>query len=100
TALAQELEQARLAEVRNTPVITILDHPRLPAERTAPNYVLNIVLGLLLGGLLAIGAVVGGDLFQHARRSHPAEFADLEAATRDALGRLGRRRRYPDAHGR
>lgn len=93
TGLVQNLEQARLEEVRNTPVITVLDQPRMPAEQTAPNFVLNVALGLLIGALLAFAVVVGTDVAHHARASHPREFADLESAAREALGPLARRTR-------
>lgn len=61
-SLAQGFEQARVDEVRNTPLITILDQPRPPAERTFPNYVINALLGLVLGGLLALGIVAWEEL--------------------------------------
>ena len=89
--LAQNLEQARLAEVRNTAVITVLDPPRPPAERTAPHYLLNVALGLLLGFLIALGAVLGGDVLRHSRAAHPADFAQLDAALGGAFGRFRRR---------
>lgn len=92
--LSQNLEQARLAEVRNTAVITVLDPPRPPAERTAPNYILNVALGLLLGFLIALGAVLGSDIIRQARASHPDDFAQLDAALRRAFGR-GRLRGGP-----
>lgn len=90
--LSQNLEQARLAEVRNTAVITVLDPPRPPAEQTAPLYVLNVALGLLLGGLIALGAVLGGDILRHARADHPREFAQLDQALDEAFGRFRRKR--------
>lgn len=94
TSLAQNHEQARLDEVRNTPVITILDQPRLPAEQTAPNHVLNVALGLLLGAALALGVVMGGDLLRSARRSRPQDFDELQAAA-DAVLPWRRRARQP-----
>ena len=93
TSLAQNHEQARLDEVRNTPVITVMDPPRLPAEQTAPNHALNVFLGLLFGAALALAVVVGSDLTRRARRSRPEDFAQLRDATREALGGLGRRAR-------
>lgn len=85
TSLSQNLEQARLDEVRNVPVITVLDQPRLPAEQTAPNYLLNVALGVLLGGMLAVGIIVGSEVTKQAKQSHPKAFADLRTATREAV---------------
>lgn len=99
TSLAQNHEQARLDEVRNTPVITVIDQPRLPAEQTAPNHTLNFVLGFLLGAALALGAIIGSDLTHRARRARPEDFAQLRSATREALGRGGRGGRVPAGKG-
>lgn len=85
TTLAQAYEQARVEEVRNTPVITVVDPPRPPAERTAPNFVLNAALGLLLGLLVAFGAVVVRELMTAAESSDPDGYARLRAATRETV---------------
>lgn len=87
-SLAQGYEQARVDEVRNTPVITVIDHPRGPATQTAPNLVVNAVLGLVLGGLLALAIIIGGELMDSARRRDP-----------DAYGRLRQSLRLPGRRG-
>ena len=62
TALAQGYEQARVDEVRNTPVITVIDEPRGPARQTAPRLLVNAFLGLLLGGFVALTYVLAREL--------------------------------------
>jgi uncharacterized protein involved in exopolysaccharide biosynthesis len=56
TTLAQSYEGARIDEVRNTPVITLMEPPDLPAK---PDPRLALVKGLLAGILgLALGAFI------------------------------------------
>jgi uncharacterized protein involved in exopolysaccharide biosynthesis len=56
TSLAQSYEGARIDEVRNTPVITLMEPPDLPAK---PDPRLALVKGLLAGILgLALGAFI------------------------------------------
>lgn len=62
TSLAQGYEQARVDEVRNTPVITVIDEPRAPARQTAPRLLTNALLGLVLGGLIALSIVLVREL--------------------------------------
>lgn len=57
-ALAQSFERARLDEIRNTPVLTVVDPPEGSA-RSARNLILTgiggAMLGALLGGVIALG---------------------------------------------
>jgi len=58
TLLTQQLEQARIAEARDTPVVQVLDRA-VPAERyTRPRAVLNgglaAMVGLVFGAILAV----------------------------------------------
>jgi uncharacterized protein involved in exopolysaccharide biosynthesis len=59
TTLSESYEQAKIEEVRDTPVITVVESPRVPV-RPDPrgmlrNALLTLVLGTGLGMLLAIG---------------------------------------------
>ena len=54
TAMAQAYEQARIDEVRNTPLITVIDRPE-PAALPDPRWLLEIVLGLSLGMMVGFG---------------------------------------------
>lgn len=83
--LAQGLEQARVESIRNTPVITVVDPPEGTSLQTAPMLLLNLVLGLLLGGALALTLVIGGEMLRRARETNPAEYRELSAATRAAV---------------
>jgi hypothetical protein len=55
-ALAKGYDQARIAEVRDTPVLTIVDSAVPPTRRSWPRAWLFALLGGLLGATIAFGA--------------------------------------------
>jgi uncharacterized protein involved in exopolysaccharide biosynthesis len=61
TTLEQAYEQARLDEVRNTPVITVVETPDLPAQPDSRRLVTWLAVSLLVGAVLAIVATVFRD---------------------------------------
>jgi uncharacterized protein involved in exopolysaccharide biosynthesis len=72
TTLAQSYEAARIDEVRNTPVITLIEAPDLPSK---PDPRLALVKGLLAGLLgLVLGAFIAGlrEAFGGFRMGRPA----------------------------
>jgi len=56
TSLVQNREEARIREVRDTPVITVLEEPRLPVVSESRRSVLKGVLGGLTG--LMVGVLI------------------------------------------
>jgi uncharacterized protein involved in exopolysaccharide biosynthesis len=83
-SLAESLEQARIAEVRDTPIITVIERPE---DRAEPNNallkfpILGFVLGLGSGTLLS-GALVG---LRRMRQQAPAEYAELTLVASEAM---------------
>ena len=53
--LQTQLTQARLELQRSAPVITVVEEPVPPMERSAPKRTLIVLLSLILGGFLGIG---------------------------------------------
>ena len=100
TSLSQAYEQARVDEVRNTPVITIIDEPRGPAKQTSPRIALNALLGVVLGVLLALTIVLSRELMESARRRDPRRYDALAGSSRwrRFLG-AGAARRSPEPGG-
>jgi alpha-tubulin suppressor-like RCC1 family protein len=74
TTLTQALERARLDEVRNTPVITIIDHPEGSAKRRRALFQ-KAVLGGVLGLALVLGYLFAGEYARRLRQEYPEEFA-------------------------
>lgn len=58
TALAQSYEQAKIEEVRDTPVFTVTDQPMLPVDpdsrKILPKSIVAILFGFAIGAMLAI----------------------------------------------
>lgn len=103
TSRAQNLEQARVEAVRNTPVITVVDGPRGTALQTAPKPLVNAVLGLVLGFALAATWLLISEMLRSARASRPEDYSELSEVTRETLDgltprRLVARRRDRDVH--
>ena len=70
TGLVQSFEQARIAEVRDTPVLTILQAPYLPPGPDRRGLLLALALGVVLGGM---GGVVLAFVVEAIRRPAPGD---------------------------
>lgn len=94
TSLTQSLEEARIREIRDTPVITMLEAPRLAVEPESRRIALHGVLGLFTGLLVALLAGVMILAHRHLSRKNDGdvrEFLDaLNASLRGALRRQAR----------
>ncbi|MEO7218479.1 MAG: hypothetical protein ABI026_09820 [Gemmatimonadaceae bacterium] len=70
SALTTGFEQARLEEVRNTPVVTVLETPDLAARPDSRGGLKNSVLGAILGMLIASIVVVLMARFDRSVKRH------------------------------
>jgi uncharacterized protein involved in exopolysaccharide biosynthesis len=90
TSLSQAYEQARMEEVRDTPVITVIEAPELPARpeprRTGTKAIIGLVLGTVVGLLVAL---VRG-YFAGLRGTDRSTYGAFEAERREALADLRR----------
>lgn len=86
TTLAQGYEQAKIEEVRTTPVISVIEQPRVPVKPNPRGRVkraaLSIILGLTIGVLLAFLR----EAVQRQRRAGTPAYRELE----QNLGRFSR----------
>lgn len=89
TGLAQSYEQARIDEVRNTPVITIIDAPEGSALPSG-GLVLNALLGIFLGGVLATAIVFGREYLAGLSVDRPDEYAAFVGVWREAVSGVRR----------
>jgi len=85
TALSQSYEEARIREVRDTPVITVIETPWVPAVPQPRGRLKLLLLGITLGA--SIGALLAATSGTIIRRRAEGD-ADLEAL----LGTLGEMR--------
>jgi uncharacterized protein involved in exopolysaccharide biosynthesis len=83
TSLNQSYEEARIREMRNTPVITMVVKPALPALHDPRRRVLFGLVGVMLGGLIGITlALVSSTMTQH-REAGDSDVEGLLAAMDD-----------------
>lgn len=72
-SLAQAFEQAKIEAVRNTPMITVIDRPGVPAREDPKNVLSTGLLGLLLGVVLAGAWAISADYLRRldSERAEP-----------------------------
>lgn len=94
TTLMQSREEARIREVRNTPVITVLEHPRMPVLGEPRGSVQKAILGILIGGALGLLIAFIAQGVSGAKRAPNDETREFFRLVEEATPRfLGRRRR-------
>jgi uncharacterized protein involved in exopolysaccharide biosynthesis len=88
TSLAQALEQAKIEEVRDTPVLTLVEAPDLPVRPDRRGLLvkgsLALMVGLTLGCLLAFWKAYT----ENATRAGSSEIAEFQRLRREAVGDL------------
>ena len=103
--LLNTYEQAKIDEVRNTPVITIVDHPSMPARPDSrglfTRVAVGLVAGLFLGVLLVLwkefarilrSGVNADEEYLHFAQARDAALADLRLVGGKVLRLSGRTR--------
>lgn len=88
TTLRRSYEEARIQEVKDTPVITVIDRAVPPQEKSSPKRVLIVTVTLLLGGVLAISLAFGQEFMDRARRRDEEEFDELSSRWRSVKSEL------------
>lgn len=81
TTLVQSELQAEISEVRDTPVITVLQSPYLPPDNDPRRRVLSTLIGLILGSMFGIVLAFVIDALKRPGSDDPAR-ADFEEAWR------------------
>jgi uncharacterized protein involved in exopolysaccharide biosynthesis len=83
TAMAQAYEQARIDEVRNTPVITVIDQPESPALPDPRGRLRKLLLGLTLGMVVGLGLACIRELNERAKTKDSRAYGEFREALRD-----------------
>jgi uncharacterized protein involved in exopolysaccharide biosynthesis len=92
TSLLQNREEARIREVRETPVITVLDGPVLPVRPESRGWLKVLLVGGVTGlGVGVLIALLAGELAS-ATRAQSAEALEFRRLLREATPRALRRR--------
>jgi uncharacterized protein involved in exopolysaccharide biosynthesis len=88
--LAQSYEQSRIDEVRDTPVITMVETVATPVEPDSRRLLVRAILGLLLGGMLGVLAGFAREFSRRRREAGDATYDDLVTLRRQAMEDLKR----------
>jgi uncharacterized protein involved in exopolysaccharide biosynthesis len=78
-SLADSYEQARIEEIRNTPVISVVEDPIVPARPDPRFLVLKLVLAGLAGAAFAFVFAMAGEYVRRARNADAAGYDDFRA---------------------
>lgn len=91
--LVQSREDAKIREVRDTPVISVLEEAKLPLQREARGTVRKAMLGGVAGGLFGVLAALVGFGMLRVRRTPSREAEEFLALIEENTPRFLRRGR-------
>jgi Uncharacterized protein involved in exopolysaccharide biosynthesis len=93
STLRREYETARVDEINDTPVITIIERATPPVHPSSPRRMVYAVAGAMLGGFLALALILVLAYREEFRRARPVEYSRLVAILRRTLRPATARRR-------
>ena len=77
STLTQTFEQSRIEELRDTPVLSVIDVPRLPVLPDARRLIVRTVLSGMLAGIVGVLLAVSAGLLAESRRRDPDGWMQL-----------------------
>jgi len=83
--LQREYEEARIAEVRDTPVLTIIDTATPPDKKSSPKILLNLLVATILGILTAMFVAHVSESRAIVKEVDPAQYSAFRDAYQDAV---------------
>lgn len=93
--LSRQYEEARIQEVNDTPVITVIDRAVPPQTKSAPKRLSTVLLALVLGGIVGIFGAFGQEFIERAKNEDPEEFRKLASRWHRMRSRVTRKPRIP-----
>lgn len=84
--LTKAHEEARIAEVRDTPVLTVIDSAVAPVKRSGPRRVLGSLVALIVGTVLGVLLAYIATAWARTRRSPEPDYLEFRAALEEARG--------------
>jgi tyrosine-protein kinase Etk/Wzc len=84
--LTKAHEEARIAEVRDTPVLTVIDSAIAPIKPSAPQRVLGTAIALIFGGALGVFLAYVAAARVRARTRQGPDYLAFRAAVEEARG--------------
>jgi tyrosine-protein kinase Etk/Wzc len=82
--LTKAYEEARIAEVRDTPVLTVIDSAVAPVHPSGPRRVLGTTVALIFGAALGILLAYLAAARARARRAPTPDYLEFRAALEEA----------------
>ncbi len=83
TAMAQAYEQARIDEVRNLPVITVIDQPEPPALPDPRGRLLKLLLGVILGLMAGVALAFIREFGEQAKNEESEAYGEFQQVLKD-----------------
>jgi uncharacterized protein involved in exopolysaccharide biosynthesis len=90
TTLRQNYEQARIQEVNDTPVLTVVDTAVVPVKRSSPRRTIIVAVTLFTALFASLGGASVATVFATVRASDPERAQLLERKWHSFLGDAGR----------
>jgi uncharacterized protein involved in exopolysaccharide biosynthesis len=84
--LAQSHEVAKIEEVRNTPVITVVERPEGFVRPKRRGTVSKALLGLIIGGAAALLIAFTGEYVSRSQREFSSDFQEFQTLSGELLG--------------
>jgi len=80
--LKREYETARIEEVNDTPVITVIEPAVPPLEKSKPRRLLNVILAFMVGGMMSVFLAFGAEYFDRSGREGDEDYREFRGLVR------------------
>ncbi|MDQ6770829.1 MAG: hypothetical protein M3Z54_12675 [Gemmatimonadota bacterium] len=88
TSLTQSYEEVRIREVRDTPVITVIESPSAPSIPEPRGRIMRVLLGLVVGGLIGMLMVFASETTTRRRKGGDADADEFVGALNKVKGEM------------